>query len=175
MATSRWAFLAWGLVLGAVLGLNFAGVWPQVPVHAVSTDNQDNVAIATGPMDDEVEAVVVLDSLTGDLKAAALSLQTGRFNSLFEYNVSKDFKGSKNPKYAMVTGIADLRRQAGQGNSHPARCVIYVAEVSSGQMGAYSVIWNPAMQQAGQMQRGPIVPLDVFKFRNVAVRNANTP
>ena len=39
-------------------------------------------------MDEDVEAIFVLDDVTGDLKAAVLNVQTRRFNTLFEYNVA---------------------------------------------------------------------------------------
>src|SRR5450432_3302342 len=91
MGNTRVAWLAMGLVAGLAVGLNIAGVWPQVPLHAVATHGQDNFAICTGPMDSDVEAIFVLDFATGDLKAAALNVQTRRFNTLFEYNVVHDF------------------------------------------------------------------------------------
>ena len=41
-------------------------------------------AIATGLVDDELEAVFILDFLTGSLKCAVLSTSTGKFTSAFE-------------------------------------------------------------------------------------------
>ena len=62
-----------------------------------------------------VEAVYFLDFLTGDLRAAALSKQTGKFHAFYQYNVNNDLgvDASKSPRYMMVTGVADLRRTAG--------------------------------------------------------------
>ncbi len=60
------AWLGAGLAIGLVIGLNAAGWWPQVPIHAVATHGQENFAICTTPMDEDVEAVFVLDDLTGD-------------------------------------------------------------------------------------------------------------
>ncbi len=59
MTNSKTAWLAWGVLAGLVVGLNVAGVWPQVPLHAVATHGQDTFAICT-PMDNDVEGVFVL-------------------------------------------------------------------------------------------------------------------
>src|SRR4051812_6114177 len=69
MPNSKLTWLAVGLMAGVVIGLNASGLWPQVPLHAVATHGQDNFAICTGPLDDEIEAIFVLDFATGDLKA----------------------------------------------------------------------------------------------------------
>ncbi len=117
MANSRTVWLLAGLAAGLVIGLNLAGLWPQVPVHAVATHGQDNFAIATGPLDENVEAVFVLDSLTGDLKAAAMNVQSRRFNTWYEYNVSRDLpvSGSKNAAYRIVTGFTNIRQVPAAG------------------------------------------------------------
>ena len=54
----------------------------------------------------------MLDYLTGDLKAAVVNLQTGKFTSFFESNVQADLGTgtTKNPRYVMVTGRAAMRR-----------------------------------------------------------------
>ena len=49
---SRPAWLAAGAVLGLIVGLNLAGVWPSVPLHATATQGLDKFAIATGLVDE---------------------------------------------------------------------------------------------------------------------------
>ena len=61
--------------MGLALGLVLSGLWPHTPLHAVSTDRGETYAIATGPVDNEVEAVYFLDFLTGDLGAIVLGRQ----------------------------------------------------------------------------------------------------
>ncbi len=80
---SRPAWLAAGAVLGLVVGLNVSGVWPSIPLHATATQGLDKFAIATGLVDDSVEAVYFLDFLTGDLRAAVINPKNGKFNSFF--------------------------------------------------------------------------------------------
>src|SRR5476651_1820905 len=92
MGNRRLAGLAIGIVLGLIVGLNVSGIWPQVPLHAVATHGQDNFAICTAPMDQDVEAIFVLDFVTGDLEATVLNVQMRRFNTLFEYNVLRDLQ-----------------------------------------------------------------------------------
>ena len=170
MTNAKGAWLAWGIVIGLILGVSLSGILPQTPVHAVATHGQDSFAIATGLVQDEIEAIYFLDFLTGDLRAAVLSFQSGKFLSLYTYNVSADLSppGSKSPRYLMVTGIADFRR--GFGNIQPGKSVIYVAEASSGQVAAYALPWSPQLQTSGRPQAGNLVFLDKKQFRNVAIR-----
>lgn len=159
-------WLAFGLVLGVLI----SGFWPHTPLHAVATDRFDNFAIATGPMDEAVEAIFFLDFLTGDLRAAVIGDQTGTFTSFYQYNILQDLEvdPSKNPRFLMVTGYADLRR--GSARMRPGRGVVYVAELTSGKVAAYAVPWNPQARAAGQVFKGSLIRLDVTQFRTAAVR-----
>jgi hypothetical protein len=146
-------------------------IFSALPAHAVATDRFENFAIATGPMDNDIEAVFFLDFLTGDLKAAVLSAQFGRFNAFYERNILTDLgvDPSRNPRYLMVTGMANLRR--GLGNqARPGLSVVYVAELTSGKIAAYGVPWTPQFHNAGVPVQGTLVPLDIAQFRNALVR-----
>ncbi len=171
MRNSKLAWLLVGVAAGLVAGLNVAGIWPQVPLHAVATHGQENFAICTAPMDDEVEAIFVLDDLTGDLKGTVLNVQMRRFNTLFEYNVLHDLPTptTKNPHYRIVSGVANIRQnvQAGQ----MARSVLYVAEVTSGQMVVYGVPWVPGRGNSMIQVKTTLIPLDKWQFRTTAIRN----
>ncbi|HEY1784130.1 MAG TPA: hypothetical protein VGG30_01230 [Pirellulales bacterium] len=170
MFQSRAACVVLGIVIGAVVAANVAGLWPQVAVHATATHGQDNFAIATGPLAANIEAVYILDYLTGELKAAVLNVQTGKFMSFFEHNITKDFPAgaTKNPRYLMVTGLADMR-SGGQGQF--GNSVVYVAEFTSGQIIAYGLPWTMARAQALEPFKGQFIPLDGMKFRAAAIRN----
>jgi hypothetical protein len=171
MLKSRGAWLAIGLGIGVIGGLNVAGLWPQVPIHAFATHGQENFAMCTGPVEADIEAVYLLDFITGDLKAAVLSINTRTFTTFYTYNVSKDFGNVKNPKYLMVSGNAELRRQLavpiGSG-------VIYIAEMTSGQLACYGLPWTPGRQGVAAVVTTTFLPLDKFKFRANVIRPGAT-
>ena len=131
----RQAWLVW-LAVGLIVGLVIGGLWLQTPLHAVATDRYEGFIMATGWVDEGVEAVYFLDSLTGALRAKVVSNQTQNFQAHYEANVARDFavavetlnvrirqannaarRGAppqpeiqvpQTPNYMMVTGVADL-------------------------------------------------------------------
>ncbi len=135
--SARAAWLGIGIVIGLVIG----GVLPHAPLHATATDRQDTFAIATGMVDDGIEAVYMLDFLTGDLRAAVLNPNSRTFSSTFQRNIAPDLKveAGKNPRYLMVSGAVDLRGGAGGGQF--GNSALYVAELSTGNMGVYALPW----------------------------------
>ena len=159
--------LMW-LVVGVVLGLSFAGYWPQTPLYATATDRADSVAIATGPLESGIEALYILDFLTGDLKAVVLG-RVGKFQGLYTYNILSDFGVdlTKNPRFAMVTGMADIRPQAG-ASVRPSASVLYVAETTTGKVAAYAIPWQSgALNVPGRRITGVLQPLDIYQFRAI--------
>ena len=88
---SRSAWLVAGAAVGAHRRTERSGVWPSVPLHATATHGLDKFAIATGLVDDTVEAIYFLDFLTGDLRAAVINPKTGKFNALYTRNIATDF------------------------------------------------------------------------------------
>lgn len=154
-------------VIGLFLGIAFSGIWPETPLHAVATHGHETCAIATGRLDDQVEAVYFLDFLTGNLRAAALNVQSGKFGSIYEHNVLADLQLSgeiKNPRFLLVTGLADLRR--GPVRFKPSGSTVYVMEANSGALAAYTLPYNPGGQATGVPAAGRLFLLDRLKFRN---------
>jgi hypothetical protein len=135
-------------------------------LHAVATDRTETFAIATGFVDDGIEAIYFLDFLTGDLNAVVLGRQGRGFVALYRYNVIGDLgvDPSKNPKYMMVTGAADMRRTVGRMQLSPS--VVYVAEVTTGNVAAYALPWERSIYTAGGvLGTKPMIRLAVTKFR----------
>ena len=116
-------------------------------------------------MTEGLEAVFVLDFLTGRLTGACLGKQGNGFVTFFAADVAADL-GVKTGKaqYAMTPGFATIR---GTPAAQPAASVIYVAELSSGLVGCYAIPFrlpnakNPIPQK--------LVPLDRYQFREAAV------
>ncbi len=162
----RW-WLAVGI--GVLIGLALSGLWPHAPLYAVGTDRTDTYAIATGPLDTEVEAVYILDFLTGDLKAVVLGQQGHNWSAYFHANVAQDMQidPQKTPKFMMVTGVVALRR-AGGSRLQPSNSTCYVAEATTGQIAAYVVPWSPSMYRANQPQSGDLKPVALTRFRQPA-------
>ena len=164
------AMLVLGVFVGVVVAAAWLGVGRQQFVLATATHGESNFAIATGPADNAIEAFYFLDFLTGDLRAAVISRRTGKFTSLFERNIQQDFGGvSKNPRYLMVTGLAELPR--GSGPTQLAASLVYVAEATSGQVCAYVVPFNSSRNAAGQPQQDEILLVEKGTFRTTAVRD----
>ena len=165
---ARWKMFCWlGLVaFGLTGGLIVGGLWPRTPLHAVATDRIDTFGMATGSVDNDVEALYFLDFLTGELNAVVLGKNPGSWTGYYAANVAADLgvDPQKNPKYMMVTGVAYLRR-AGGSRLQPSSSICYVAEVTSGKVAAYSVPWSPSMYAAGQVQKCPLVLVGVTRFR----------
>ncbi|NLY01280.1 MAG: hypothetical protein GXY83_34755 [Rhodopirellula sp.] len=168
-----------GLAIGLVLGLIAGGLWPDAPLHATCTDRVDNYAIATGFVDDDIEAVYFLDFLTGMLRVAVVSNTMPSFQARYEANINADLatvvafingggdarnRGAtmatqiqlpQTPKYLMVTGMADIRR-GGATRQQPGRSLVYVAETNTGILLAYAVPWSKEKHSANQPDYGAL-------------------
>jgi len=163
------AMMVLGLFVGVVLSAGWFGMGETRPAYATATQGVDNFAIATGFIDEGIEALYFLDFLTGDLRAAVISRKTGTFTAFFEYNIQRDFGATKSPKYLMVTGLVDLPR--GRGNSQLGQSLIYIAEATSGQVYAYALPWNSSLHAAGKPQSGGFINLGGGSIRTTFVRD----
>ena len=164
------ALLIVGACAGAVAAVLWLGGLGSVNVHATATQGEDNFSIATGLVDNDLEGFFFLDFLTGDLRAAIVSRRTGKFSGYFEYNVTQDFGTlAQNPKYLMVTGLAALPR--GRGPAQLGRSLVYIAEVTSGQVFAYALPYSGSMNAAGKPQIGSFILVDGGEFRTAFVRD----
>ena len=174
----HWPSFRWPLAMGIGLaaGLVLSGFWPHTPLHAVCTDRSDTFAMATGPVDNEVEAVYFLDFLTGDLGALVMGRQPRTWTGFFRTNVSTDLgiDSQKNPKFMMVTGIDALRRSGGS-TVNPSSAVCYVAEVTSGKLAAYAIPWSGPRYAANQVQNGALVLVAATQFRQAVPGTGAAP
>lgn len=159
-----------GMVLGAVLTAGWQGVWETPQAHATATHGSDNFAIATGFVDNGIEALYFLDYLTGDLRAAVVNRRNAEFSAFFEYNVMADFNQITGPpRFLMVTGMANLPR--GAGATQIGSSLIYVAEATSGQVFAYAMPFRASLNAAGQPQMAGFIRVAGGSFRSAFVRD----
>jgi len=187
---SRLLWLAAGVVIGAAL----ATFWPQTPLHAVATDRSENILLATGLVDDQIEAVFFLDSMTGLLRAAVPSLrEMAPYQAMWEANAGADLataiqvanaalaraggKGApprppiqapQSPRFLMVTGLMDIRQ--GSARMRPSRSVVYVAEANTGIVMTYVLPWSLQMHSTNQPLRMPMQLWAADQFPTAVVR-----
>lgn len=163
----RLAWLAIALAAGAMLGR----LWPETPLHATASDSSSVCVIATGAMDLGIEAIFVLDTITGDLKAGVLSRRNGMFRAQYERNITADFEmaDGKKHQFLMVTGVTDLIRPP--GGNRVGMAVAYVADTTSGVIRAYGVPWIAQLHVQDQpLPHGKLVPLGIWKYRGKLIR-----
>jgi hypothetical protein len=159
-----WASCAAALfAAGVAVGLVAAPRSPLAKVQAVTSLADESFAVCTVPLNGAIEALFMLDFETGDLSGGILnaSATPPRFAAGYKHNVLKDlgFKAGqvKNPKFLLVSGIADI--PAGGGMQF-AGSVLYVTDSSTGTTVAYAIPFSA--QQAGVAE---LVPLDVARPR----------
>lgn len=157
------------LSLGLALGLGMAYVWPHERAFATTADRSSQFAMITVPVGqqgaglaDPLDGVFVLDFLTGTLKGAVLSRQSGGFTVEYFRNINQDFglKPKSEPRYAFASGLAQMQ---GRGGMTFASGVIYVGELTTGRIIAYSFGWRESRTPILQPQ--PLVPTGKFQWR----------
>ncbi len=150
-------FCAGAVVMAAVMT-----ILPQRQAQAPVANGNDKFSMITVPLQETgvPEGVFVLNNLTGTLVGGALNEATSKFNYRYMHNVAADFQtgNTPDPRYAIVTGPANLRST---GGVQPAFGVIYVAELSSGRVIAYGFP-RPTNRNIGATM--PLVILDAFQF-----------
>lgn len=151
------------LVIGLVAGLGIATLWPHEQAKAVATDRDAQFAMATCQVGaiDTLEAVFVLDFLTGSLKGAVLNRTNNSFTNFFFRDLPQDFgtDPKKEAHYCIVTGLAQL---AAAGNIPPASSVVYVGELTTGKIICYGYAFR---ESATPMAPQPLIPVAQFPFR----------
>jgi hypothetical protein len=162
MTLSRAAWVAAGLLAG----LAIAYLCPHEPTYATTADRDSQFMMVTVPVgnkavgiDDPIDGVFILDFLTGQLKGAVMNRQLQRFTSFYMRNLARDFGiKDEDPHYCIVTGYSQM--PAGQGLTF-ASGVLFVGELNSGRVAAYSFPWN----EAGVNEPIELILLDSFPFK----------
>lgn len=181
-----------GLGVGLLLGVALSGRWPSTPLYGVATDHSENAVMCTVPLDQDVEGLFYVDSLTGTLLGVVPSRGTkGTPQASWVQNVNQDLAAfiatwnarlkaangknadkammqpPQNPKYMMVSGVMDFPVRA---QVRPGRGLIYVGEASTGVVLCYMIPWNGAAHIANQPWNSPLELWSANKFADVVVR-----
>ena len=124
-------------------------------LHATATHGGTDMAMATGQLDEDSEAVYFLDYKTGDLSCYLYYPRYQRFGGTFKTNVTTQLPATRNADYLMVTGRANT--PAVTSNTRPSQALVYVLDTRSGVFAAYGVPVSRTLESAGQPQTGQLV------------------
>lgn len=148
-----------------------AGLPEPFRLNASATHGADTFAMCTGQIADGVEAIFMLDFLTGDLQVMSVNPRTRQLGGAYKHNVLPDLlvdATSKKPSFLMVTGLAPVL--TGGAAVRPADSILYIADATSGNWVAYAIPWNKQIAIAGGAQGGSLVKVGAGNARNVAAR-----
>ena len=155
-----------GAVVSAVIGGWSAPVRDMPRVFAVTSQADGAFAVCTAPIDVGVEGFFILDFETGDISGGVIGQATSKFSGAYKHNVLKDlgFKPgqAKNPRFLLVSGLADLSRRRGASLG---QSVLYVTDSSTGATAAYGIPWNQQQAQAATPFLAGLELLDVARPR----------
>ncbi len=146
----RWAWPA-----GLVVGLNLAGIWPQVPLHAVATHGQDNFAICTGAHGRRRRGRV--RARRRDRRPEGRRAQRANATLQHLVRIQRGCAICRRPTPRTRTTASSAAWPIFARSWPPAnwpQSVIYVAEVTTGQVVAYGVPWVPGRAGAADAVQG---------------------
>jgi hypothetical protein len=178
-----WGMLALGLVLGLAIGGGMAigilltprGVaglpgLGDLQLKAMASHGSDTFAIATGPVDDDVEGLFTLDFLTGDLNCFVVNPRNGAMGGWFKANVANvlSVERGKKPSYLIATGT--INTAGSYSGARPAASLCYVVDANSGEVAAFTFPWAKAATTAGVQQASEMRLVGKWKARSVDLR-----
>lgn len=139
------------LIGGAVLGLT-AGwlLYGQNPPALAGNDRYQDYVLATGPVAagpiaQDLDALWLLDYRAGKLLGTVVNRNTGKITGFAEADLVKEFG---------IPPRADCHFLMTTGMIGPNQSVLYVAEITTGRLGIYSLAMNlnPEVQTPGSVQ-----------------------
>lgn len=129
---------------------------PPIELKAGTAVRTKSMSMATGLVDENVEALFVLDHLSGNLQCWLLSEKTGTVGGIYRANVAADLMTAGKtgqPEYMMTTG--NFFWSGGTtANSAPGKSVCYVGDATTGNVVGYGIIYNEQAVKRGTVQSG---------------------
>src|SRR5436190_12815148 len=180
-----WGMLAVGLVVGLAIGGGMAvGVLlgqrsPAVAaipglgdlqLKAMASHGSDTFAIATGPVDEDVEGLFTLDFLTGDLNCFVVNPRNGAMGGWFKANVANvlSVERGKKPHYLIATGT--INTAGSYSGARPAASLCYVVDANTGEVAAFTFPWAKTATAAGVAQATEMRLVGKWKARSLDLR-----
>ncbi len=150
------------LIAGVFVGLCLAYFWPHEPVSANTSDRNDKFAMITAGISPDLDAIFVLDFLTGRLQGTVLNRQGTGFVVSYIRPVAADFNVNPEaePKYTISAG--NISKQ-NQGGAQWAGSALYVGELSSGLVICYAIPYRITTRPSPTPV--PLIPIANFRFR----------
>ena len=148
-----------------------AQVLGETRLQAAAAARSESFALATGPIDEEVEGLYILDYVSGELQCVVLNFRSGKFNAVFRANVMQDLGldvAAKRPSYLMVAGAINFPR--GASIARPGNSVVYVLDTVTGAYGAYAIPWRRELAATARPQAAAMILMDVGRARTAAIR-----
>ena len=161
--------------IGVLAGTNFAAMnlkQSPLPLHAGTAVTGKSMSMATGLIDDQVEGLYVLDHVSGNLQCWTLNARTGAVGGVYRANVAADLVADK-------TGVADYVMTTGNffydggvsGNLVPAKSVVYVADVTTGNVVGYGLAYDKQADRRGVVQAGELKVMCKGASREIMTRD----
>lgn len=129
-------------------------------LRADSAASGNNISLASGMVSRDIEALFVLDHMTGNLQCWMLNPNTGAIGGLFGTNVNNDLGVTKagDADFVITTGRIDTSGRGREGNMRPGASLVYVADGNSGKVIGYGFQFDPqAIARGDDAQKGQLV------------------
>jgi hypothetical protein len=150
---------------------------PELPMilRADSATGCKGLSLATGFVARDVDALYVLDHLTGNLQCWLLNPQTGKIGGIFRTNVNADLGVVKagDVDFVMVTTRIPTAGRQREGNLRPGECLVYVGDGNSGKVIGYGFQFVPAQfnERDDTVQQGELIVVTQGLARGLVERD----
>ncbi|MDA7875293.1 hypothetical protein N9A77_00875 [bacterium] len=131
---------------------------PPLDLMAGTAARTKSLSMATGLIDNNVEALFVLDHLTGNLQCWLLNTKTGNVGGIYRASAATDLAvagKSGTPEYIMTTGNFFFRGGS-SGNAKPANSICYIGDANTGNVVGYSLTYNEQALNRGGAVNGAL-------------------
>ena len=144
-------------------------------LRADSASSGNGLSLASGFVSREIDALFVLDHLTGNLQCWMLNPQTGKIGGIFKTNVNGDLGVQKagDVDFVMVTTQIRTAGRQREGNLRPGESLVYVGDGNTGKVIGYGFQFVPAQfnERDGTVQHGEMVVVTQGLARGVVERD----